>query len=156
MKHGFDGAIRRVSKSPVCPFLLIPAEAGIQFLPRASAERTAFRTLSASLRSDAGIAAVWRSGRGWRPAVVGTGGIQEDRVPGASERWPRRAATCRNLRGYARCAFREMPGGPCAPRLSFGTASRRVSAWNLPVDVPPRGCERHRCQTLASTATGRL
>jgi len=35
----------------------------------------------------AGCNPTFPMGRGWRPAVVGTGGIQEDRVPGASDRY---------------------------------------------------------------------
>lgn len=40
----------------------------------------------ARARGPHGGVAWVRQRRGWRPAVVGTGGIQEDRVPGASDR----------------------------------------------------------------------
>ena len=90
-------------------------------------------------------------GRGWRPAVVGTGGIQEDRVPGASERWRCRIdAACRKSAGKPRQrALAKCRAAPVPPGLSFGIASRRVPPGTSPVEVPPRGCVRHRCSDLS-------
>jgi hypothetical protein len=61
---------------------------------RASRERrrhdstTRFRKHAVSRPCGDAEAGLGLAGRGWRPAVVGTGGIQEDRLPGASDWYP--------------------------------------------------------------------
>jgi len=70
-------------------------------------------------------------GEGWRPAVVGTGGIQEDRVPGASDRYfdgpPRRLRRRERIHAPYRRPLPECPGlSPSGLRRAAVFAARTI------------------------------
>lgn len=62
-------------------FLALPPTHGV--CEHVDSRNSGAGSASVGGRTTAGRGEVFLQGRGWRPAVVGTGGIQEDRVPGA-------------------------------------------------------------------------